>query len=176
MTTTLQSVNLRLPLPQAGIAVLRAHGSFRTTAARDHLAGEVLLRLVGVVFPLPTQHSVQVGRNQHIDVPPGTPWVAQLDCYPFRFLNHSCDPNAMFRGRELVAIRRVPRGDEITFDYNTTEWELATPFPCDCGALRCVGTVRGYRHLSTAEQQPRRAFAAAHVLQEEAGRRESAGA
>ena len=32
----------------------------------------------------------------------------------------------------LVAIKPILEGEEITFDYNTTESSLANPFKCDC--------------------------------------------
>lgn len=39
-----------------------------------------------------------------------------------RFLNHSGQPNAEFRGLELFAIRNIQPGTEITFHYGD-EWE-----------------------------------------------------
>ncbi len=34
-----------------------------------------------------------------------------------RFTNHSEDPNAVFYGEELVALRAIATGEEITFNY-----------------------------------------------------------
>lgn len=39
-----------------------------------------------------------------------------------RYLNHSQSCNAEFDGPDLFAIRRIKKGDEITFDYGE-EWE-----------------------------------------------------
>lgn len=59
-----------------------------------------------------------------------------------RSFNHSCDPNAGFRGLcELIAIKNIEKGEEITFDYSATVgpnvpaslWEM----PCDCGSTNC---------------------------------------
>ena len=36
---------------------------------------------------------------------------------PGRFLNHSCDPNALRSGVTVFARRRIRRGEEITIDY-----------------------------------------------------------
>jgi hypothetical protein len=61
---------------------------------------------------------------------------------PFRFFNHSCEPNAgIINENDLVAIRDIKRGEEITFDYSTTvgpniplsEWTMR----CLCGSLNC---------------------------------------
>ena len=39
-----------------------------------------------------------------------------------RFLNHSLDPNAEFRGPDLHALRNIQPGHEITFHYGDA-WE-----------------------------------------------------
>jgi hypothetical protein len=69
-------------------------------------------------------------------------------------MNHDCDPTTAIRDRDVVALRDIAPGDGITFDYNTTEYELAEPFKCRCGSTQCVGMVRGARHL-TPEQRAR---------------------
>ena len=39
-------------------------------------------------------------------------------------INHSCNPNTFIRGKnELVALRDIEIGEEITYDYSTTMWE-----------------------------------------------------
>ncbi len=52
---------------------------------------------------------------------------------------------------------------EITFDYNTTDWDMAHPFACACGTLACVGVVRGYRHLDDAARGRLLPFLAEHL-------------
>lgn len=38
-----------------------------------------------------------------------------------RTFNHSCNPNSFIKGKnELVALRDIKKGEEITFDYSTT--------------------------------------------------------
>ena len=67
---------------------------------------------------------------------------------PFRFLNHSCHPNAqlltdtrkngpylrMFVG----ALRRIRAGDEITIAYG---WDAVDAVACQCGSKKCLGWV-----------------------------------
>jgi hypothetical protein len=91
-----------------------------------------------------------VGLREHLTGPAGLPPQEAEADYGWRFINHSCEPSTALRGSTLVALRDLAPGTEITFDYNTTEWELADPFPCHCGGVHCVGTVRGYRHLDDA--------------------------
>ena len=42
--------------------------------------------------------------------------------------------------------------------------ELAEPFACRCGAAACRGLIRGYRHLSPAQQRLLRPHLAPHLL------------
>jgi len=39
----------------------------------------------------------------------------------------------------LVALRNIKSGDEITFNYESNEEELAVPFKCDCHGRLIVG-------------------------------------
>ncbi len=44
-----------------------------------------------------------------------------LGCNELRYLNHSRDPNAEFRGADLYALRNIQPGQEVTFHYGD-EW------------------------------------------------------
>ena len=94
-------------------------------------------------FKEPTKTSIQV-RNLH------------LEHYEGGCTNHSCNPNAkvlsIMWGLDmnayyipfaafaessklnpvLMASEDIIAGEEITFDYETTEEELAEPFKCNC--------------------------------------------
>jgi hypothetical protein len=80
----------------------------------------------------------------------GTSLREQLEHYRWSFLNHACEPNAAFRGLTLVATRAIRQGEEITFHYATTEYDMAEPFRCRCGSPLCLGEIRGFRHLPPA--------------------------
>ena len=125
-------------------------GHFAVLAARAAAPGAVLMRLEGEIVARPSRYSVQVGIAEHVELPEDTPLLVQLERHPWRFLNHSCAPNAALRGRELIALRPIAVRDELTFDYATTEWAMAEPFACRCGAIGCRGTVSGYRDLDEA--------------------------
>ena len=53
-----------------------------------------------------------------------------------RYLNHHCNPNGCIvsdeRGIHLFAIYVIEKNDEITFDYNLTEFKISYPFYCNC--------------------------------------------
>ncbi len=67
--------------------------------------------------------------------------ASQLD--DTELFNHSCDPNAGVKGQIVIVARRpILQGEEICFDYDTTE-TAATPFVCRCRAPECRGLIDG---------------------------------
>lgn len=60
-----------------------------------------------------------------------------------RYINHSCEPTAYIdlARQAVVALREIQPGDEITFNYLTTERRIVAPFDCHCGSERCVRRV-----------------------------------
>lgn len=118
-------------------------------------------RALSFVAPLggeKTTHSLQVGRDLHTQTADHELWI---------FMNHSCRPNCRLELLALdesgpvprahvgvVALARLRAGDAVTFDYNTTEWEMASPFTCDCAThTPCV--VAGASKLSADERRGR---------------------
>lgn len=69
---------------------------------------------------------------------------------PFRFLNHSCEPNCELfswepdnRGDDshrvfVQAIRTIRPGEQLTIDY---AWEAGAAIPCLCAAKTCRGWI-----------------------------------
>jgi hypothetical protein len=54
------------------------------------------------------------------------------------FFNHSCDPNAGIRGQiMMVAMRGIRAGEEVTYDYCTTDADFDYSFRCQCGSAAC---------------------------------------
>ena len=57
-----------------------------------------------------------------------------------QYMNHSCDPNTWYMGDDsMVARRDIQAGEEVTFDYTTSEVEPPYRFSwrCRCGASDC---------------------------------------
>lgn len=86
----------------------------------------------------PTYLSIQVGPGRHIE-----------DLGVFANLNHSCRPSVVVDtdARAVRAARDLGAGDELTFFYPSTEWDMSRPFACLCGAPDCLGTIAGARYL-----------------------------
>jgi hypothetical protein len=135
------------------VGVVRAAGENRLVAIRPIAAGERLFRIEGVETSRPTRYSLQVGDNLHIDLGSGHSAEEILDRYFWRFMNHSCEPNAAIREREVISLRNIPPWEAVTYNYNTTEWEMAEPFICGCGSGQCLGRIQGLKHLTPAQRE-----------------------
>jgi hypothetical protein len=69
-----------------------------------------------------------------------------------RYLAHSCEPNCGIRGLfEIVAIRDIESGEELTWDYAMTEKEHPA-FECKCGSPDCRKVIAGFSELSSYQR------------------------
>lgn len=57
--------------------------------------------------------------------------------------NHSCDANTGYEGLNVVALKDIQQGEELTLDYVSFLDEQAEPFTCHCRSSNCRGTVSG---------------------------------
>jgi len=87
----------------------------------------------------PTYQTIQVGPHSHIEEL-GIP----------AYLNHSCDPNTIVDTTALTvtAACDIAPGEELSFFYPSTEWEMDRPFICLCGTQQCIRLVAGAKYLS----------------------------
>lgn len=69
-----------------------------------------------------------------------------------QYTNHSCAPNVFFdtTSMQLICLQTMQAGDEFTFFYPSTEWEMAQPFVCNCGSAHCIQLINGAFNLSIA--------------------------
>ncbi|MHC5735796.1 SET domain-containing protein [Nostoc sp.] len=128
-------------------AKLNSHVTIQQTAkgrgvfaTKKFAKGETVI--VGILIeavPERTIYSVQMDFNLHIN----------LD-EPAIVTNHSCDPNTgvrnnQFGGYDFVALSDIEAGEEIVWDYETTEYESIAIFRCLCGSLSCRGKILGFK-------------------------------
>lgn len=135
--------------------------SFGVRAVQSIAKGSTVLSGEFLDQPLThrTSHTIQMGPIHHV-----------LMDLPARFLNHSCDANLGARKRlnayDFVARRDIELGEELTFDYETTEYELGVPFPCRCGSPLCRTDIKGFRyHAKTVRLQVDSEWIADHLLE-----------
>lgn len=146
-----QGMVLECEVKLVGILVEPHH---RRLIALEHVPrGKHLFRLQGREIARPTKHSVQVGDGIHLEQPRVGDEVELMRRYFWRFLDHSCDPSIRIVDREAIAVRDIAAGEGVTFHYCTTEYDMATPFECRCGSPRCMGVIRGARHLTPAQRR-----------------------
>jgi hypothetical protein len=122
-----------------------APGCGEGTFVREPIAaGEVIARWTGRVVngsalvALPARlraNSIQIDDDAYL-VPPR---LVAGD-----HVNHGCDPNAGLRGdRTLVAMRDISAGEEISYDYATSDASDYDEFTCHCASAQCRGAVTG---------------------------------
>jgi hypothetical protein len=140
------------PGADVGVGVVRTDGEYCLVATRQVPAGTLIFRIEGDLTPQPSRYSVQVGYGMHVDLQGEHTAEEILDRYFWRFMNHSCEPSALVRERDVIAARDINPWEPVTFDYNTTEWEMAEAFACACGSRHCLGQVRGLRFLTEAQR------------------------
>ncbi|MBN8837052.1 MAG: SET domain-containing protein-lysine N-methyltransferase [Sphingobacteriia bacterium] len=93
----------------------------------------------GVVSNTPTYLTVQTSNNEHITLVPEF----------LQYINHSCTPNVFFNTTtfQLTALKKIEPGDEFTFFYPSTEWDMAQPFACTCGTATCLQHISGAKYI-----------------------------
>lgn len=116
-------------------------GIFAQRRYRHHdLIGEIVGQLI---------HDAEYGSEYCFELDAG---LRLEPVPPFRFINHSCDPNCEFdcfdlSGKEdrstdarifLFAARPINVKDQLTIDYN---WAAEAAIPCRCRATNCRGWI-----------------------------------
>ncbi|KAI1781184.1 hypothetical protein F4818DRAFT_32097 [Hypoxylon cercidicola] len=91
----------------------------------------------------PTYATVQCGRNEHLNL--------NSDLL---YINHSCEPTLIFDTANLNIIAGptgLRPGEELTFFYPSTEWDMAQPFDCLCGKPACRGRISGAKDMTKSQ-------------------------
>ena len=123
-------------------------------ALRPISAGERVIEYAGEVIPWEEavrRHQDRPGEDAHtmfFDLGDGDVIDGWVGGNSSRWINHSCDPNCETRqtGGRIVfrALRDIPAGEELTFDYRLVldeEEDDDGTYACACGSARCRGTM-----------------------------------
>lgn len=107
-------------------------------------AGALFSKITTAVpAPQKTYTSVQTGPGLNIEL-----------CSDLVYCNHSCSPSLEFDMSKFEV--RVSRdrplsvGDELTFFYPSTEWDMVQPFNCNCGSQGCLGLISGSKDMDAS--------------------------
>lgn len=106
--------------------------------------GELLGIVEGPVVPN-TAESCKKYRSDYLH--PISHTQAILNSNITRYTNHSCEPNCGLKdGLKLVAMRTIKKGEELTIDYDTLEYDWK--MKCMCRSLNCRKEIKGYKYLN----------------------------
>jgi len=118
---------------------IKTENKFRSLISkRAYAKGELICEIpTEKIVNKANRYTVQIASDKHTD-------VGKLAA-----LNHSCDPNVILETEKLLmyACKDIEKGDELSFFYPSTEWEMDAPFICLCGASNCIHVVAGARFL-----------------------------
>ena len=118
---------------------IKTENKFRSLITKEaYSKGQVICNIpTEKLFDKANRYTVQISQDKHTE-------VGKLSA-----LNHSCDPNVMLdtENLQMIARRDIEKGEELSFFYPSTEWEMDAPFICLCGASSCIHVVAGARFL-----------------------------
>jgi uncharacterized protein len=98
------------------------------------------------------------------------------------YINHSCDPNCetyIERGRIFIeAIRDIPAGTELTYDYlydraDDAKDGIEEYYKCHCGSKKCRGTILAPETEEEKAKRLKRAARAQREAEREAAKKKS---
>lgn len=145
---------------------IQGRGCFATEPVN---AGESICIMQGDPLTIPELREKYKNGEEAVSDPLQIDDTKYLDLYePYVFFNHSCEPNsAIIKQHELVAIKEIKKGEEITFDYSATEWTDASfsewtdphdknyqkwEIVCRCGSSSCRKLIDDFASLPSSLQ------------------------
>jgi hypothetical protein len=119
---------------------VHTQNNYKSLLTKRHFTkGEIVSKVpCTAIHNEPSQYTVQAAKDRHIE-------VGRL-----AYMNHSCNPNIIVDTTHMLAVaaRDIAPGEELTFFYPSTEWEMTVPFICLCGSPNCIHVVAGAKFLS----------------------------
>lgn len=133
--------NFLTPLAETRLDGVKGYGSF---ARQAMTRGTIVATFGGIAanrkdlanFPEERQRrSIQIDIDLFL--------IGPVQREPGDSINHSCDPNCGMRNAtQVVAMRTIAEGEELTFDYAMTDTSDYDEFECSCSTTQCRGVVR----------------------------------
>jgi hypothetical protein len=140
------------------VRVGRTHVGKGVFARRRYQADTIIGEIEGDVI-----HDAEYGSEYCLDIGDGS---ILEPAAPFRYVNHSCQPNCEFdyfdlktsessaicRRVFLISLVKIEPGTQLTIDYN---WPASAAIPCRCHAECCRGWIVRAEQLSIARANAR---------------------
>jgi SET domain-containing protein len=131
--------------PKLAVRPVPEKGGYGLFAVEPVTEGELLVVWGGEIRTADQIAAYQNGANCHgLQVDEGVYLWSIQDGDAGDYVNHSCNPTAWVSGQiSLLARRAIRPGEEITFDYATTDASDYDTFECHCGDPLCRRVVSG---------------------------------
>ncbi len=116
----------------------------RLISLKDFKKGSIICHFSAAeILDKPNRYTVQTGIDKHIILSP----------LYLEYVNHSCQPNCFFdtTNFQFICLQDITRGEEFTFFYPSTEWDMEESFDCQCHNPVCLGTIKGAKYLKKSE-------------------------
>ena len=82
-----------------------------------------------------------------------------------RLINHSCEPNCGIKDYfKIVAMRRIEKGEQITWDYEMTERNPDWKMKCQCATPSCRKVIGNYSKMPAKVRRKYRGYISAWLL------------
>jgi hypothetical protein len=114
-------------------------------AKEDIKKDEILIKMEGNILQHASRSSLQIDEDKHLH------HALEEDT----LANHSCNPNGYINFNDLTfrALHDIKEGEEITFNYLTTEWDMNEKFECLCKSKNCFKYIRGFKYLTPQQKK-----------------------
>ena len=109
------------------------------------------MNIDGIITSSPSKYTIQIDKNQHLDIPYGIDKIENK--HYWAALNHSCNPNSFIHNQQLIALQDIVAESDLTYNYNTTEYNLNSPFSCNCNQDNCFKKIKGFKFLTPEQKQ-----------------------
>ena len=147
--------------PKAGVRRTKTCGR-GVFAVADIRAGEVIAAFDGPVYDdsFDAWTADLLGHTIQFDT---AKWRDSLGIA--RLINHSCDPNCGIKRRfEVVAMRDIAKGEQITWDYEMTERSWWWRMKCRCGSPECRKVIGSYSRMPARVRRRYKGFISSWLL------------
>jgi hypothetical protein len=132
-------------------------------AIKEIKKGELILEFEPTFIKKATQHTFRFDRHLH--------QLCMDEKAAENYLNHSCEANARFDSSKAASLRfafrakrKIKAGEEITYNYFTTDWGGEDNFECACGSLHCKRLITGFKTLTLSEKEALRSDLIPYLL------------
>lgn len=126
-----------------GKSRIAGNGLFAQQAIKK---GQVLFSVEGPVIKYEMESDYRIGQNW-LQVRENI-WQIPSRGHAWNYINHGCEPNCgMKRGNQVVAVRDIKKGEELTIDYSTVEGSRHWRMRCKCQSSTCRKVIQGIRFL-----------------------------